>query len=70
MGLGYLIVFGMALGAISAAIVLLKASWETWKKARLKVLAIFPLLLAVLCAVAAFYLIAVILREPPWRFHF
>lgn len=65
MGLAYFFLFGMILGAIGAAVLLLRAAWEVWKKHRLKVLAVFPLLLAV-----AFYLLMIVWREPPWRFHF
>lgn len=70
MGLAYFFLFGMILGAIGAAVLLLRAAWEVWKKHRLKVLAVFPLLLAVACAVVAFYLLMIVWREPPWRFHF
>ena len=70
MGLAYLFLFGMILGGIGAAVLLLRAAWEVWKKIRLKVLAVIPLLLAVACAVVAFYLLMIVWREPPWRFHF
>lgn len=70
MGLAYLFLFVMILGAAGIAVALLIAAWEIWKKARFKILAIIPLLLAGLCAVVAFYLLAIVWREPPWRFHF
>ncbi len=31
---------------------------------------VIPVLLAVPCAVAAFYLLEIVWREPPWGFHF
>ena len=65
MGLAYFFLFGMILGAIGATVLLLRAAWEVWKKHRLKVLAVFPLLLAV-----AFYLLMIVWRKPPWGFHF
>lgn len=46
------------------------AAWNIWKKARFKILAVIPLFLAVPCAAAACYLLAIVWREPPWGFHF
>ena len=70
MGLAYLFLFIMILGAIGAAFALLVAAWKIWKKSRLKIFAIIPVLLAVPCVVVAFYLLAIVWREPPWGFHF
>ncbi len=70
MGLAYFILFGMILGAVALAIISLKAAWEIWKGSQWKVMAVFPVLLAVLCFGVAFYLIAIIWKEPPWGFHF
>lgn len=70
MGLAYLFLFIMILGATGAAVALLVAAWKIWKKSRFKIFAIIPMLLAVPCAVVAFYLLAIVWREPPWRFHF
>ena len=70
MGLAYLFLFVMILGAAGIAVALVIAAWNIWKKARFKILAILPLLLAVLCAVVVFYLLAIVWREPPWGFHF
>lgn len=70
MGLAYLFLFGMILGAIGAAALLLKTAWEAWKKPRQKALAVIPLLLAAACAAAALYLLMIAWREPPWGFHF
>ena len=69
-GLAYLFLFIMALGAAGTAAALLTAAWNIWKKARFKFLEIIPLLLAVPCAVVAFYLLAIVWKEPPWGFHF
>lgn len=46
------------------------AAWNIWKKARFKILAVIPLFLAVPCAAAACYLLAIVWREPPWGVHF
>lgn len=70
MGLAYLFLFIMILGATGAAVALLVAAWKIWKKSRFKIFAIIPMLLVVPCAVVAFYLLAIVWREPPWRFHF
>ena len=70
MGLSYLFLFIMILGATGAAVALLVAAWKIWKKSRFKIFAIIPMLLAVPCAVAAFYLLEIVWREPPWGFHF
>ena len=70
MGLAYLFLFIMILGGGGVAVALVIVAWNIWKKARFKILAILPLLLAVLCAVVVFYLLAIVWREPPWGFHF
>lgn len=70
MGLAYLFLFGMILGAIGVAVLLLKTAWEVWKRPSLKVLAVIPLLLAAACFAAAFYLLMIVWHEPPWRFLF
>lgn len=70
MGLAYFFILIMILGAAGTAVVLLIAAREIWKRPRLRILAIILLLLAGLCAVAAFYLAALVWREPPWGFHF
>ena len=69
-GLAYLFLFIMILGAVGIAVALVIVAWNIWKKARFKILAIIPLLLAVPCAVVAFYLLAIVWKEPPWGFHF
>ena len=56
MGLAYFFLFIMILGAAGAAVALLVLAWIIWKKSRFKIFAIIPVLLAVPCAVAAFYL--------------
>lgn len=48
------------------AVALLALAWIIWKKSRFKIFAIIPVLLAVFYAVAAFYLLAIVWREPPW----
>jgi len=58
----------MIFGAAGIAIVLLKAAWGIWKKARFKILAIIPLLLGGFCAVVAFYFLAIIWREGFYSF--
>jgi len=58
----------MIFGAVGIAIVLLKAAWGIWEKARFKILAIIPLLLGGFCAVAAFYFLAIIWREGFYSF--
>ena len=50
MGLAYFFIFITIFGAAGIAVVLLKAAWEIWKKARFKILAIIPLLLGGFCA--------------------
>ena len=50
MGLAYFSIFVTILGAAGIAVVLLKAAWEIWKKARFKILAMIPLLLGGFCA--------------------
>ena len=68
--MAYLFLFIMILGAAGTAVAFVIVAWMIWKRARFKILAIIPLLLAVPCAVAAFYLLAIVWREPPWGFHF
>ena len=70
MGLAYLFLFIMMLGATGAAVVLLVTAWKIWKKSRFKIFAIIPVLLVVPCVVVAFYLLAIVWREPPWGVHF
>ena len=70
MGLAYLILFIIILEAAEIAVALVIAAWIIWKKARFKILVIIPLLLVIPCAVVAFYLLAIVWREPPWGFHF
>lgn len=70
MGLAYLFLFGMILGAIGVAVLLLKTAWEVWKRPSLKVLAVIPLLLAAACFAADFYLLMIVWHEPPWRLLF
>ena len=69
-GLAYFFLFIMILGATGVDVALVIAAWIIWKKARFKILIIIPLLLAVPCAVVAFYLLAIVWREPPWGFYF
>lgn len=64
-GLAYLFLFIMVFGAAGMAAAFVIAAWYIWKKARFKILATIPLLLAVPCAVAAFYLLSIVWREPP-----
>ena len=70
MGLAYLFLFIMILGVAGIAVALVIAAWNIWKKARLKILAIIPLLLVIPCAVVVFYLLEIVWREPPCGFHF
>ena len=53
-----------------AAVALLVLVWTIWKKSRFKIFSVIPVLLAVPCAAAAFYLLEIVWREPPWGFHF
>ena len=53
MGLAYFFIFITILGAAGIAVVLLKAAWEIWKKARFKFLALIPLLLGGFCVLFA-----------------
>jgi len=62
-GLAYFFLLLMIFGAAGIAIVLLKLAWRIWKKARLKVLAVIPLLLGGFCAFVALYSLAIIWRE-------
>lgn len=68
MGLAYFFLFLTIFGAAAIAVVLLKAAWEIWKKARLKFMAVIPLLLGGFCAFVALYFLAIILREGFYSF--
>ena len=68
MGLAYFIWFLTILGTAGIAIVLLKLAWRIWEKARLKILAIIPLLLGGFCAFLVLYFLAIILREGFYSF--
>ncbi|WP_300417160.1 hypothetical protein [uncultured Oscillibacter sp.] len=68
MGLAYFSIFIGILGAAAIAVVLLKAAWGIWKKARFKFLALIPLLLGGFCAFVAFYFLAIILKEGFYSF--
>ena len=70
LGLAYFFILIMILGAAGTAVILLIAAREIRKRPRLRILAIILLLLAGLCAAAAFCLAALVWREPPWGFHF
>lgn len=70
MGLAYFFIVSMILGAAVSAVIFLRAAWDIYKKPRLKILAVFPFLLAGIFAAAAFYLLAIVWREPPWHFRF
>ena len=63
MGLAYFSIFIGILGAAAIAVVLLKAAWGIWKKARFKILAIIPLLLGGISTFFALYFLAIILKE-------
>lgn len=62
-GLAYFFLFVTIFGAAGIAVVLLKAAWKIWNKARIKILAIIPLLLGGFCGFAALYLLAIVWRE-------
>ena len=68
MGLAYFSIFVGILGAAGIAVVLLKAAWGIWKKARFKFLSLIPLLLGGSCAFVALYFLAIILREGFYSF--
>ncbi len=68
MGLAYFSILIVILGSAGIAVVLLKAAWEIWKKARFKFLAIIPLFLGGFCAFFALYFLAIILREGFYSF--
>ena len=68
MGLSYFSIFIVILGAAAIAVVLLKAAWGIWKKARFKFWALIPLLLGGFCAFVALYFLAIILREGFYSF--
>ena len=63
MGLAYFSIFIGILGLAGIAVVLLKAAWGIWKKARFKILAIIPLFLGGISAFFALYILAIILKE-------
>ena len=67
MALGYLILFWMILAALALAAALLWLAFRLWVGRR-RVLALLPLLPAVLCGYVALWLLAAVLREPFWRF--
>lgn len=68
MGLAYFFIFIIIFGGAGIAVVLLKVTWEIWKKARFKIWAIIPLLLGSFCAFVALYFLAIILREGFYSF--
>ena len=68
MGLAYFSIFVTILGAAGIAVVLLKAAWGIWKKARFNILAIIPLLLGGISAFYALYFLAIILKEGIYSF--
>ena len=68
MGLGYFIIFITIFGGGALAVVLLKAAWKMWNTPRRKPLAVVLFLLAMPCAFAAIYLIAMIWREGFYHF--
>ena len=68
MGLAYFSILIGILGAAGIAVVLLKAAWEIWKKARFKILAIIPLLLGGISTFFALYFLAIILKEGIYSF--
>ena len=63
MGLAYFSIFIVILGLAGIAVVLLKAAWGIWKKARFNILAIIPLLLGGISTFFALYFLAIILKE-------
>ena len=63
MGLAYFSILIGILGLAGIAVVLLKAAWGIWKKARFKILAIIPLLLGGISTFFALYFLAIILKE-------
>ncbi|WP_295758598.1 hypothetical protein [uncultured Oscillibacter sp.] len=68
MGLAYFSILIGILGLAGIAVVLLKAAWGIWKKARFKILAIIPLLLGGISTFFALYFLAIILREGIYSF--
>ena len=70
MGLGYLFLLCMIFGAAALAVFLLRAAWKMFRRRSKKALALLPLAPALLCAAYALWLLAAVLREPPWGFHF
>ena len=68
MGLGYFCIFITILGGGALAVVLLKKAWKLWNTPRQKPLAVVLFLLAMPCAFAAIYLIAMIWREGFYHF--
>ena len=70
MGLGYLFLFCMMFCAAALAVLLLRASWKMLRRPEKKALGLLPLAPALLCAAYAGWLLAAVLREPPWGFHF
>jgi hypothetical protein len=67
-GLAYFSILIGILGLAGIAVVLLKAAWGIWKKARFKILAIIPLLLGGISTFFALYFLAIILREGIYSF--
>lgn len=70
MGLAYVMLFIMILGGGALAALFFKAAREIWERSRWPFLAAVPLILAALCAAGALYVLAIVWREPPWRFRF
>lgn len=68
MGLAYFSILIGILGLAGIAVVLLKAAWGIWKKARFKILAIIPLLLGGISTFFALYFLAIILKEGIYSF--
>lgn len=69
MGLAYFFLFFMLLGSASLAAVLLTAAWKMRRNAHWAALTVLWVLGGLFVA-AALYLLAILWREPPWRFHF
>lgn len=70
MGLGYLILAAMLAAFAGSAIALVKSALGLWKLPRRRAAAVLLLLLALLCGGIALYLLGILWREAPWRFHF
>ena len=70
MGLAYFFLVHYDTGGSRSSGCFIGVGVDNLEKISFKIFSVIPVLLAVPCAAAAFYLLAIVWREPPWGFHF